>query len=364
LPDGQDRRFFVAMPTKKRCLMIGAGGMARSWIRRFLPHFADRLEIVALVDVDAMVLVEQSDFLALPEAARFTDYKTAFGAVEADFCIVVTPPWVHRGPIEAACRRGMHILTEKPIADSWADVRAIYRAVQRAKVKCTVMQNYRYDPSMYTFREVLRSGRVGRLNYLMGRFLADYRSYASWGAFRHEIPHSLLVEGGVHHLDMLRSLSGSRCVQISGYEWNRPWSSFKGESNASYVMKMANGVVAHYEGSCSAAGQQNGWHHEYYRAECEQGEVVVDRDGIVRVTMRDNKTASLTTTEVPMQQPDHVGHEFVIDSHLQWLSGGPKPETALQDNIWSNAAMFGAINASRQGRTVDVAAMVRQVVGR
>ena len=351
------------MQMKKRCLMVGAGGMARGWIRRFLPSFSDRLQIVGLVDIDAEVLTEQADFLDLPAAARFTDYKAAFRVVEADTCIVVTPPWVHRGPMEAACRKKMHILTEKPIADSWADVQVIYRAVKKTKVKCTVMQNYRYNPGMYTFREVLRSGRVGRLNYLMGRFLADYRSYGAWGAFRHEIPHSLLVEGGVHHLDMLRNLAGSHCVQISGYEWNRPWSSFRGESNASYVMKMANGVVAHYEGTCSAAGQQNSWHHEYYRAECEKGEVVVDRDGTVRVTLRDNKTGALTTEEIPAQQPNHVGHEFVIDAHLKWLSGGPKPETTLEDNVWSNAAMFGAIEASSKGATVDVEAMVRKIAG-
>ena len=31
--------------------MIGAGGMARGWIRRFFPNFAQRSELVALVDV-------------------------------------------------------------------------------------------------------------------------------------------------------------------------------------------------------------------------------------------------------------------------------------------------------------------------
>jgi predicted dehydrogenase len=340
--------------------MIGAGGMARSWIRRFLPDFQDRLQIVGLVDIDDRVLAEQADFLGLPSEARFTDHREAFRDVAADFCIVVTPPWAHRAPIEAACLRGMHVLTEKPIADTWKDVTAIHRAVRKARTKCTVIQNYRYDTTMYTFREVLRSGRLGKLNYLMGRFLADYRRYGAWGAFRHEIPHSLLVEGGVHHLDMLRNLADSRCVQISGYEWNRPWSSFQGESNASYVMRMANGVIAHYEGTCSGAGQQNGWHREYYRAECEKGEVVVDSDGVVRVTTRSNETGALTTEEVPPQPPPYLGHQHVIDAHLTWMGGGRQPETALSDNIWSNAAMFGAIEASSKGRVVDVAAMVKK----
>lgn len=347
---------------KKRCLMIGAGGMAGSWLNRFYPNFTDRVDIVALVDVDKKVLNQQADKLGLPREARFTDIKKAFAQTQADYCSIVTPPWVHRPCVELACKYGMHILTEKPIADTWKDVVAIYRAVKRAKVKCTVIQNYRYDPTMYTFRELLRSKRLGRLNYLMGRFAADYRKYGAWGAFRHEIPHSLLVEGGVHHLDMLRNLADSRCVQISGWEWNPSWSSFKGESDASYVMKMANGVVAHYEGACSAAGHQNNWHHEYYRASCEHGEIVVDNDNIVRLVTRDNASGALTRAEVPLIHAQFEGHNYVIDAHLKWLSGGPKPETALDDNIYSNATMFAAIEASQQGKMIDVDAMVRKVI--
>ena len=91
---------------------------------------------------------------------------------------------------------------------------------------------------------------------------------------------------------------------------------------------------------------------------------MIESDGVVRVTRRDNKTGALTTEEVPTHRPEYVGHEYVIDAHLKWLSGGPKPETVLEANIWSNAAMFGAIEASAKGRTVDVAAMVRQATGR
>jgi hypothetical protein len=127
-------------------------------------------------------------------------------------------------------------------------------------------------------------------------------------------------------------------------------------------MKMANGVIAHYEGSCSAAGHQNSWHAEYYRAECERGEVVIDNDNTVRLVMRDNETGALTTEEVALIRPEFEGHAHVIDAHLKWLAGGRRPETALDDNIYSNAAMFGAIEASAKGRTVDVEAMVKKLV--
>ena len=239
------------MSAKYRCLMLGAGGMAGGWIRNFLPDFGDRMEIVGLVDIDEKPLAESGDFLGLPATARFESAKEAFGAVEADFCIIVTPPWVHEEAVVLAAEKGMAILSEKPVADTWEGCVRICRAVSDAGVKMEVIQNYRYDPTMLTVRDVLRSGRLGRVNYVMGRFADDYRVFGSWGEFRHKIPHSLLVEGGVHHLDMLRNLAGSDVTSVGGWEWNPGWSSFDGESNAMLVMKMANGVHATYEATAT-----------------------------------------------------------------------------------------------------------------
>ena len=107
--------------------------------------------------------------------------------------------------------------------------------------------------------------------------------YGSWGAeFPHEIPHSLLIEGAVHHFDMLRNLSGGDCQSLAGWEWNPAWSSSKGEFCNLYALQMTNGVCL-VQGAGTAAGTQNIWHDEYYRVECENGSVMVDRDHVVRV---------------------------------------------------------------------------------
>src|SRR5438105_14487708 len=98
--------------------MLGAGGMAAAWIRRFLPNFAGRLEIAGLVDVDQTALAASGDFLGLPPECRFTTMASAFEAVEADFCIIVVPPAFHREAVMHAVRRGLPILGEKPIADT------------------------------------------------------------------------------------------------------------------------------------------------------------------------------------------------------------------------------------------------------
>ena len=79
-----------------------------------------------------------------------------------------------------------------------------------------------------------------------------------------------------------------------------------------------------------------------------------------RTVVRNNKTGKITTREIKPRTPKYTGHEYVIDAHLKWINGGDKPETALDDNIYSNAAMFAAIEAARKGAVVDVAAMVKK----
>ena len=330
---------------KRRLLMVGAGGFAASWIRDFLPPFLDdRVEVAALVDQDERALDASCGFLGLAADQCFTGAADAFREVEADLCAIVVPPAAHRHVAMLAVEHGVHILSEKPIADTLDATRDIYRAVTESGLKMAVTQNYRFTPRMLTFRRAMSDAGLGSLNYLVARFAADYRKYGSWGAaFRHEIADALLIEGAVHHFDMIRNLTGGDCETISGLGWNPSWSSFKGNSSGLYLMDMSNGSKACYEGNCSEAGASNSWHQEFYRAECQGGAVVLDADNVVRV-IRDGKSME----NLPLVSADSHGHQTIIRDFLNWLDGGPEPETCLRDNIKSMAMVFAAIDASRE----------------
>ncbi|MDQ6673389.1 MAG: Gfo/Idh/MocA family oxidoreductase, partial [Chloroflexota bacterium] len=267
---------------RKRCLMIGAGGMAEAWIRRILPPFRDRLEIVGLVDVNPAALDASGEFLGLHPSQRFASMQRAFDCIDADFCSVVIPAAFHAAAATQAAQRGLPILCEKPLADTWPACRAIYHAVRAARVKMEVVQNYRYGAPMLAMKALLRSGALGRINYVVSRFADDCREYNAWQR-RHELAHAMLMDGAAHHFDMLRNLTGADCAEMTALEWNPPWSSSQGESNVLCAMRMTNATRATYEGNATAAGQQNPWRQEYYRAECESGSVTVDADQVVRV---------------------------------------------------------------------------------
>ena len=340
----------------KRCLLIGAGGIGEAWIRRFVAVHRDRLQISAIVDIVPEVLREAGDFLDLPESERYGAMDDAFADAEADFCVVAVPPWHHREAILKAVERGLPVLSEKPISDKLSEVTEIVQAVKKASVKMAVIQNYRFTPRMLAFRDVLQSGRLGRLQYLVARFQADYRVFGSWGAklglsdFRHEMDDPLVIDASIHHFDMIRNLTGGDCRTIGGLAWNPSWGSFAGLSGGLYLCSMDNDTRALYEGNLSGAGHQNTWHQEHYRAECESGALSIDDDDVMRL-----HRAGEPDEIVPIPETRLYGHQQIIGDFLDWLEGGDPPETVLDDNVKSMAMVFAAAEAGKTGQTVDVA---------
>jgi len=340
----------------RRCIVVGCGGRGGYWTNRVLAGMKDQVEVVALVDIDEEALAKGAATHDLPESALFEDADEAMDAVEADFCLISTPPWIHEENVRSACEHNLPVLMEKPIADTLEASVRIKKMVDQAKLQCVIVQNYRYSPFMLAFRDAVRGGSVGRLSYVVARFAADYNPPKMWGKrFRHEMDHALLIEGSVHHFDMIRNVSGRDCEEIFGYGWIPAWADFEGNSNGLYVMKLTDDAFASYEGSCTTEGYENPWHHEYYRAECEEGAVVVGADNIVKILRVDGAEE---VVEQPVGIPEQG--EAIVLEFLEYLATGVPPQTAIEDNIKSVGMVFAAIRCDETGQPVNVNEMLAE----
>jgi predicted dehydrogenase len=339
----------------KKGLMVGAGGWARQcWIDEVLPQFNNRIAIAGIVDIDEAAVKESGRILKVAPEYCFTDLNKAFANTEADFCIICIPPAFHKDAVLLAAEKGMHILSEKPIADSREDASIIKKVVADSGIKMAITQNYRFEVPILTFKKVLQDGNIGRLDYLVARYSSDYRLPGSWGVDHvHERDNPLLIEGAIHHLDMLRNFAGAECKTLVGNGWNPPWSSFKDNPNCLILMEMANGVKAIYEGNSLESGEANNWFHEYYRAQCEKGVVKLGHDQSVRIYQRDNN-GELLVEEVTPVSVALAGHDAIMENFLYWLDGGKELETKLEDNVYSAAMVFAAIESFKTGNMVNV----------
>jgi len=335
--------------------MVGGGGFGGVWVNRFLPAFADRVQVVGLVEINPETLARGGDALGLPDSARFTEMEEGFARTEADFCVIVLQPHLRWRAVKLAVANGMAVLAEKPIADTWETSLAILRLARSSGTKLSVVQNYRYSRRIRTLKSVLDSGQLGRINAIHARFAADYTIHTAGGAFRHQIPHAMLYEGAVHHFDQFRNLADADGAWIAGHQWNPAWSTFGNPTTALFLLTMTNGIACQFEMNHVARGRQAGWHHEWYRVECEHGDVLVDETDVVRIEEHLGGDR-LRMTEVAPVTAAYEDHHWVIDEFLSWLEGGSVPVTNAEDNIYTAALSFAAVDAVQSGASVDIQA--------
>ncbi len=349
-----------------RVIQVGTGGWGGAWCKEFLPpNIAEGLiEVVAAVDLNPDALQNALDGLGLREDQCYTDIVKAFDENRADFCTVVVPPAFHEEVVDLALKHEMHILCEKPIADTLAGSVRIAEKVAGSGLKMGVTMSHRFDADKTTMRHLLRSGKYGRLDYLACRFTCDCRKYASWGRFRHEMADPLMVEGAVHHLDILADLADGLCDTIFADTWNPGWGEYKGDSQGLVTMRMQNGVRAHYEGAKTNAVGLNGWANEYIRAECELATLILSRRTIELFPYDSSKgwqtavPGSSDNIRIPLLQQPKWANTWIIQKFVRWLDGGPPMETDVQSNLQSVAMVFAAIESSRTGEAVKVQEML------
>jgi predicted dehydrogenase len=343
-----------------RVIQIGAGRWGQRWCSDFLPaNISDGLiEVAAVVDIDPDNLLKARQSLGLREDQCYLEVQKALSEVKADFCTVVVPPAVHEEVVDCALEHDLHILSEKPIADTLLGSVRIAEKVRRSAKKMAVTMSHRFDQDKTTLRGELRSQRHGPLDYLVCRFTCDARKYGTWGTFRHEMKDPLMIAGAVHHLDILADLAEAKCDTIYAETWNPPWGEYAGDSQGLVTMQFKNGVRAFYEGAKTNAVGLNGWSNEYIRAECRDATLVLDRRHLDYFPY-DSRTSWATGSPgegipIPLRAQKKWANAWLIEKFVDWLKGGEPMETNVSDNLQSVALIFSAIESARTRQPVCV----------
>ena len=88
---------------------------------------------------------------------------------------VATPAATHLEVAMAAIEAGKHVLVEKPLASSYADGRALVEAADERGVVLMCDHTYCYTPAVQRIRELLRSGVLGKLQFVDSvRIISDW----------------------------------------------------------------------------------------------------------------------------------------------------------------------------------------------
>jgi predicted dehydrogenase len=146
---------------------------------------------------------------AHPDAALL-DTADDLYASGVDVVVIGTPNKTHVDLALAAIDRGIAVVVDKPFAPTAAEARRVLDAAKAKGVPLTVFQNRRWDSDFRTVKEVVASGKLGRIS----RFESRYERWVPeiWDNWREfgapEEAGGLLYDLGAHLVDQALQLNG------------------------------------------------------------------------------------------------------------------------------------------------------------
>jgi predicted dehydrogenase len=102
------------------------------------------------------------------------DWRDLVAQDDIDAVSVTGPNFIHREVAVAAAEAGKHVWLEKPAGRNATETRAIRDAVRVNGVQSAAGFNYRNVPAVEMAKQLIAEGRLGRINHVSIRLLADY----------------------------------------------------------------------------------------------------------------------------------------------------------------------------------------------
>lgn len=103
-----------------------------------------------------------------------TDWRELLKRDDIDVIDICTPNNLHKEISIAAAKAGKMILCEKPLAMSTAEGEEMCAEVEKAGVKNMVWYNYRRVPAVTLAKQLIDSGRLGKIFHYRANFLQDW----------------------------------------------------------------------------------------------------------------------------------------------------------------------------------------------
>src|SRR5258708_19351110 len=106
--------------------------------------------------------------------SHYVDWKQLIADPEIDVVDIASPNDTHAEIAIAAAQAGKMILCEKPLARNLDEAQQMVDAVKKAGVRTMVSYNYRRIPAVTLAKQIIASGKLGRIFHYRAKFLQDW----------------------------------------------------------------------------------------------------------------------------------------------------------------------------------------------
>ncbi len=204
---------------KVRYGFVGVGGMGTghlSIIKGF--ESTENVQVVAACDVFDKRRDRAKQVGGIDDAHVFNDYRKVLEIKDIDVVVIATPDHWHAPIAIEAMESGKHIYVEKPMTHTLDEGFKLYDAAKRTNRWVQVGSHGCSDPKWLKAREVVKSGRLGRLLWAQGSYCRNNPN----GEWNYDIE----PEATADHIDWTTWLGTAKKRPFSAeryYRWRKFW---------------------------------------------------------------------------------------------------------------------------------------------
>jgi scyllo-inositol 2-dehydrogenase (NADP+) len=239
------KKYAFKSPREIKVGVVGYGG-AFNMGRQHLNEMASAgMTPVAVAEVDATRLAVAGD--DFPGIGMFASVDEMLQKSPVDLVTVITPHHTHATLALKCLRAGRHVVCEKPLAITTAEVDSMIAAARKSGVMLSTYHNRHWDGRIRQAVELIHKkkaiGDVLRIRCAMG----GYRKPGDWWRTSRSISGGILYDWGVHLLEYSLQLVDSELTEVSGFAscgfWGpqTKWKEDANEDEGFLVARFASG---------------------------------------------------------------------------------------------------------------------------
>ncbi len=328
-----------------RILLLGLGFWGEKWLETLGRR--DDCEIMGMAAASEQSINRVAEEFSIATERGYVGYQVAIEQTDADIVIIATPTEYHTDAAKLALSRGMHVLSEKPLAINMDEADELLQFKQAyPDQKYLIDQNYRWRPHNQTLKKAIAGGVIGQV----GTVHIEFRRPEDLLGYREFLEMPLLQDVSIHHFDLVRFLCDCNCVEVFAYSYRPAWSEFEGKPGAEVVVRMQNGITVNYNGTWAARGRPTSWDGEI-TVTGDKGCLRLDSQGVVRYFAPGDAEGEIVQA-VAMELAEL---DYALDMMIRCIENNEQPETSLEDNYHSFAMACAAEQSARSGRPVKLA---------
>jgi predicted dehydrogenase len=328
----------------RRIIVVGLGARAREW----LPHLASSgaAEVVAYVEPNRATAQTTAHGHKLDGQAIYASLADARAAYpEADSIFDIVTPAARETVVTEALAKGFHVLSEKPLAPTLDQA---HRLLERARVSrktWMISQDYRFAALPRASRRIVESGRLGEIGVISLWFWKTARFPPD--SFYAQIDHPLLTDMMVHHIDMVRYVTGLDISSLRATAFQPRWSWFKGHAGVTLTAEMTNGAHFTHTGVWCSHGKNTTWNGDWH-LEANNGGLTWTEDSLHVYGPPDINAWDVPQTHEVVPEDDSIP-ESILREFDAAIDEGREPECSAHDNFRSIGAIYAALESITNG---------------